>query len=99
MFHSHSMRAARFAWHLAIAVLLPQMSWGADLAQTEAEFRGGKYPQVIAAAEESLKTPDVPEDWAVLQLQAQLATGQYAEAKTAWDTLMVRYPNSLRLRL
>lgn len=93
------MRAARFAWLLAIAVLLPSMSSGADLPQVEADFRSGKYKEVAAAAEDALKNPDVPEDWGVLQLEALLATGRYAEAKTGWDALLVRYPNSLRLRL
>ena len=99
MFHSHPMRAPRFAWHIAIAALLLPLSQAAELPEVEADFRSGKYREVATAADAALKNLDVPEDWGVLQLESLLATGRYTDAKAAWDTLMLRYPNSLRLRL
>jgi tetratricopeptide (TPR) repeat protein len=93
------MRVARLAVVFLAGALLRLPLTAAEMAEVEKDLRAGKYQQVAKLAAEQMAENAASEDWAVLEMEALLAIGRYAEAKAAWDKALLRFPNSLRLRV
>ncbi len=72
---------------------------GADLDEAERLFRSGQYEEVAALAGLQLAGGDRREAWARLQVEAEMARGQYAPARIALEGGLRRFPASLALRL
>ena len=71
----------------------------ADLDSARQQLLAGKYAEAAQAAAEAGAQNLPIEDWPLLQVQALMATGKYAEARAALDAGLQRFPLSLRLRL
>jgi len=70
-----------------------------DLAQARSLFHEGEFAKVIELADEAIDGSSYPnEDWVVLKVQAELATGNYAAAKETVDVGMEKLPYGVRLR-
>ena len=82
-----------------IGALLSISSSAVELSDAERNFRSGKYADVTKVAAQQMEGGGPSEDWAVLELESLLATGRYAEAKTAFERSLIQFPNSLRVRI
>jgi tetratricopeptide (TPR) repeat protein len=59
----------------------------------------GAYESAFAEAATAAAQAPTVEDWPLLQIEATLALGRYAEAKQLVQTAIARFPVALRLRL
>jgi tetratricopeptide (TPR) repeat protein len=71
----------------------------AEIEEGRKLFLTGNYSRVITVAEKELKGDDRSEEWWLLLVQAQLATGRYAEARTAVERAINLLPTSIQIRL
>ncbi len=71
----------------------------ADLDEVERLFRSGQYEEVARTAGSQLSFGDRREVWARLQVEAEMARGEYAAALAALEGGLRRFPASLNLRL
>src|SRR5688572_7249633 len=99
MIHCCPMRVARLALLIAIGAFLSLQVFAVELSEAQRDFRGGKYAEVAKIAAEQMGGGGPSEDWAVLEIDALLAVGRYADANTALERSLVQFPNSLRLRI
>ncbi len=72
---------------------------GADLDEVERLFRSGRYEEVAQVAGSQVALGDRREAWARLQVEAEMARGEYASALRSLETGLRRFPASLTLRL
>jgi tetratricopeptide (TPR) repeat protein len=80
----------------------------ADIGETIVAHRGGKYEEAIKQASEAIEgkatddedTEDesASEEWHLVKIDAELALGRYADAKTSLAAALEQYPTSIRLR-
>lgn len=64
-------------------------------------FHEGRYAEAVALArviDANLGEFSVQEQWPILIIEAQLATGDYSDAQKSLDLALERFPNSIRLR-
>ncbi len=70
-----------------------------ERSETTRLFRQGKFDKVIeVASKASEEDPNRLEDWVVLQCQAQLQTGKFAEAKRTVEKGLDAFRYSIRIR-
>jgi tetratricopeptide (TPR) repeat protein len=70
----------------------------ADLSEAFTLFHAGKYDECIAATSATIEQGDFSEDWRILQIEAQLALGRYADAADTLKAALERYASSVRIR-
>jgi len=59
----------------------------------------GKYAEAIEAADKALEDDRTDEDWTLIKVRAQMATGKYADALYVVTNAFKRYPLSTSIRL
>lgn len=59
----------------------------------------GKYVEAIDAADKALEDDRTDEDWTLIKVRAQMATGKYADALDVVTNAFKRYPLSTSIRL
>ena len=71
-----------------------------DLAETRKLFIAGHYAKALEQSAEGVKAEDTNEEWRLLQIQAQLALGQYPQAFNALTNCLDKWPltSSIRVR-
>lgn len=70
-----------------------------DLEECEQLLNSGQYQACIAKTEAAILKKTYGSEWPLLKVKAELAVGQYAEAKQTIDAGLKRYSWSLPLRL
>lgn len=70
-----------------------------DLEDCEALLNSGEYQACIEKTDAAIQKKTYGSEWPLLKVQAELAIGQYAEAKQTIDAALKRYSWSLPLRL
>ncbi|MCA9022051.1 MAG: tetratricopeptide repeat protein, partial [Planctomycetaceae bacterium] len=78
---------------------LPVCSHSSEIENCEQLFRTGEYQKCINTAEAAILKKSYGSEWPLLKAQAELAVGQYAEARQTIDAGLKRYSWSLPLRL
>lgn len=78
---------------------MPESSYASDIESCERLLLSGKYEECIATAETAIAQKAYGSEWPVFKAQAELAVGQYSEAKQTIDAGLKRYSWSLPLRL
>jgi tetratricopeptide (TPR) repeat protein len=71
---------------------------GAELDESHAFYRAGKYEECIAAAKEAMARNAYGEDWPVLKIDSELRLGRYTDALQTLEGALKRFPSSIRLR-
>ncbi len=71
----------------------------ADYGSTEALYLSGKYVEAEKLAAGEVERGIWNERWPRLLIRCQLEQGKYAEALSAYDAAVKRYPTSLTLRM
>ena len=75
---------------------------GQDLPEATRVYREGDFEKVVELADVALESSpsanSVRENWILLKCRAQLAAGEYADAKATLDGEMESFANSIRLR-
>lgn len=84
---------------LGAFVLSPASASAAELADAQKLFKSGKYAECIAASTQGIAEARFNEEWWVLKLRAELATGQFAEALETFDAATDRHDRSLPILL
>lgn len=85
----------------ALSLLLPftHSVSAADLDATQQLFLKGEYAKCIEAVDAAVKEGEYDEQWPLLKIRSQLATGQYAESKESLESAMKRYRYGIHLRV
>ena len=81
------------------AVSLSSNSSAAEIETARLLFRTGQYERAAQVAAEETKRLAWSENWRRLQIESELARGNYAAALTALEEGLQRLPSSLQLRL
>ena len=71
----------------------------ADVADGLKLLSTGKYAEAIDAADKALEEDRTDEDWTLVKVRAQMATGKYADALYVVTNAFNRYPLSTSIRL
>ena len=79
----------------ALSAVLP----AATLEEARQQLLTGKYAEVAKAAEDAAAENLPTDEWPLLQTQALMAAGRYADARTLIEQALQHYPFSLRLHL
>lgn len=82
---------------LALGTSVPVAN-AADLDESHASYRVGKYDECIDAAKEAMVRNAYGEDWPVLKIESELQLGRYADALQTLEGALKRFPSSVRLR-
>jgi tetratricopeptide (TPR) repeat protein len=94
---------ARLAFHLlGWAAWLATLAGGAAAADVDDGaklFNAGRYEDCIAAAAAEIDRGNYLEQWRVLKIKSEMATGAYEAAVQSVEAALVEYPGSLPLRL
>ncbi len=72
---------------------------GAELAEVRDHLLGGRYAECVRLSEAALREPEAEEEWRLLLIQAQMATGRYTNALAVVEAGLDRHAQSVRLRL
>lgn len=80
------------------AFVAAALARAAEPADVQKDLLKGEYANVIRAAESALKDSPGNSEWAMLLVQAQLATGRNADADLAMKNALERDQSSIRLR-
>jgi tetratricopeptide (TPR) repeat protein len=83
---------------LLAAFLLPN-AFAAEVADGLKLLSTGKYAAAIEAADKALEDDRTDEDWTLIKVRAQMATGKYADAIYVVTNAFKRYPLSTSIRL
>tara|TARA_R110002095_G_scaffold207151_2_gene191965 strand:+ start:17813 stop:20422 length:2610 start_codon:yes stop_codon:yes gene_type:complete len=100
-FHSRRLRTQTLqtlSFFLVIAVL-PVCSYSSEIEDCEQLLRTGQYQKCIHVAEAAIVKKTYGSEWPLLKAQAELAVGQYVEARQTIDAGLKRYSWNLPLRL
>jgi tetratricopeptide (TPR) repeat protein len=84
---------------LAICITCAPRASAAPLADAQKLFKTGDYQECIDAAAKAIEASPWTEDWWLLKIRAELATGQYPEALKTQETAVSRFEGSVALRL
>jgi tetratricopeptide (TPR) repeat protein len=82
-----------------VSALFASVTWAADLGAGRKLFNSGQYAECVAACDEALKEARADEEWWVLKMRAQLATGQYPPALETLDAATDAYQRSIPILL
>lgn len=99
---SHSLRPRTQILQVLSFILLiaffPVDSYASEIESCEQLLRTGHYQKCIEVAETAIVKKSYGSEWPLLKAQAELAVGQYAEARQTIDAGLKRYSWSLPLR-
>ena len=85
---------------LALAVSAPALpAAAADLDDAKKLFKSGQYLECVAACAEGAAEERFDEEWPILKIRAELATGQYPQALETFAAAADRFERSLPLLL
>src|SRR4051812_24744822 len=84
---------------LVLLALLVGSSARADVADATKQLWAGQYSQCIDSCRKAIDAKQTDENWWLLKIRAEMATGRYADALRTYQSGLVRLPQSLRLRL
>ena len=73
-------------------------AFAAEIAEVQRAFLAGNYAAVIKQATGELRDAPANTEWAMLLVQAQLATGKHADADRVMKEALARDARSIRLR-
>jgi len=83
---------------IIVATAIPGLSHAAEIESCERLLRSGQYQQCIETAEAAILKKSYGSEWPLFKAQAELAVGQYVEARQTVDAGLKRYSWSLPLR-
>jgi len=84
---------------VTLLVLTATAAQAADIADAQALIRSGKYAQAIDASAKGIETEPWREGWWLVNIRAELITGQYPEALKTVEAGLQRHADSVPLRL
>jgi tetratricopeptide (TPR) repeat protein len=84
---------------LAICITCVPRASAAPLADAQKLFKTGDYQECVDAAAKAIEASPWTEDWWLLKIRAELATGQYPEALKTQEAAVSRFEGSIALRL
>jgi uncharacterized protein HemY len=84
---------------VAFLILIAAPAGAADLGDAEALYRTGRYDECTRMVDAELENGGWTEPWRVLKIKSALARGKDADALTAVEDALRRFPFSLPLRL
>jgi tetratricopeptide (TPR) repeat protein len=90
---------ARLVLALAVSLLAASVTHAADLGTARKLYNTGQYLECVAACEEATKESRADEEWWVLKMRSQLATGQYPQALETLDAATDAYQRSIPILL
>lgn len=70
---------------------------GAKIAEARKKLRTGQYEGAVEMASTAVREADAGEGWHVVQLEALMALGRYAEAMSALSNAVAHEPRSIRI--
>ncbi len=73
---------------LALGTSLP----AADLDESQASYRAGKYDECIDAAKEAMARNAYGEDWPLLKIESDMQLGRYADALQTLEARLKEIP-------
>jgi len=90
-------------WHICwLSVLAawwqPLVGRAADITQATTLFKAGQYFECAELAGSAIAEGQFSETWRILKIEAELMTGQYAEALATLENSLPRFKTSVRLR-
>ena len=83
----------------ALAAAAPAASPAAEVADAQKLFWSGKYAECVAACDEAIEDREFDEEWYLLKIRAQLATGQYPQALRTYEEALDRHDRSIPVLL
>ena len=87
-----------FSTGVLIILLGAAAARAADLVEAQALYNAGKYAECAEAAGQAIEAGEYSDEWPVLRIKAQLATGEYAAALKTFDAATKRNATSIALR-
>lgn len=84
---------------VALSLVVSATLSAADFGEVRAKYLAGQYEEAKQLAAAEVERGIWNERWPRLLIECQLATGDYAAAKTTYDNAIKRYPTSLTLRM
>lgn len=84
---------------LLLLTTVPNWTFASEIEECEQLLQTGQYQQCITVAQTAIEKKSYGSEWPLLKARAELACGQYAEARQTIDAGLKRYSWSLPLRL
>jgi tetratricopeptide (TPR) repeat protein len=69
----------------------------ASLDTAQQQFRTGRYADSLASAQQAIADSAYQPQWRILLIESMLALGQYQEAATEMDSILIQYPLNISL--
>jgi tetratricopeptide (TPR) repeat protein len=96
----HLKRATRWLLVITASLACLKPALAAELDDAQKLFHTGKYAECLEACQKALKGNAYNSDrWRLLKIQAEMATGQYADALKTYEAAAALYRTSILLRL
>ena len=84
---------------LAVLLVVHLPAPAAELSDARELFNAGKYAECIDLCAKAIEARQWDENWSLLKIRAELATGKYPEALETYQYALKRYDTSVVLRL
>src|SRR5687768_5894107 len=97
--HSLAVSRARLPFlSFTLILLLTPLAPAADLSDARKLFDAGRYADCRRMAQAAVAQGAWQEDWRLMQIEAELATGEYDAALKTYQDAITRYSSSIALR-
>ena len=82
-----------------VSLWFASVGYTADLSSARKLFNSGQYVECVAACDAAVKEVRADEEWWVLKMRSELATGQYPQALETLDAATDAYQRSIPILL